>query len=202
MSDNVVSLNGTSFAPQRSEPVESLVEELERLLLAAKSGEIIGFAGDERIKGEGRVKAGNVPYRRRRFGCRGIRNCGCNHGRCSCAFCKDEVNRRLATQTFAGKLQDSGVKAVADPALDKTVGRSDGYPAARNGALERLYPGHKLLLPELFLEKRETVLPEFVHSSLSGGAGLAVTAEDGKRLLILPRIESANQAYGGPVKGV
>ena len=45
MSDNVVSLNGTSFAPQRSEPVESLVEELERLLLAAKSGEIIGFAG-------------------------------------------------------------------------------------------------------------------------------------------------------------
>lgn len=45
MSDNVVSLNGGSFAQQRTEPVQSLVEELERLLAAAKSGEIIGFAG-------------------------------------------------------------------------------------------------------------------------------------------------------------
>jgi hypothetical protein len=44
MSDNVVSLNGT-YSPRSAEPVQSLVEELERLLAAAKSGEIIGFAG-------------------------------------------------------------------------------------------------------------------------------------------------------------
>lgn len=44
MSDKVVSLHGSIAAPSAA-PVESLVQELERLLDAARSGEIIGFAG-------------------------------------------------------------------------------------------------------------------------------------------------------------
>jgi hypothetical protein len=70
------------------------------------------------------------------------------------------------------------VEPVAHPALDKTVGRSNCHPRAGNTALERLYPGDKLLLPDLFRKKRETVLPEFVHSSLSGGAELALVAQE------------------------
>ena len=44
MSDKVVSLHGSIAAPS-AEPVESLVQELERLLEAARAGEIVGFAG-------------------------------------------------------------------------------------------------------------------------------------------------------------
>ena len=46
MSDNVVALRGV-FQPPRSETEinERLVEELSRLLEAARSGEIIGMAG-------------------------------------------------------------------------------------------------------------------------------------------------------------
>lgn len=47
MSDNVVSLFGqpVRVAQSSAEPVESVVRELERLLDAARAGEIIGFAG-------------------------------------------------------------------------------------------------------------------------------------------------------------
>lgn len=48
MSDNVVSLFGEPVrAPVRNSdaPVESVVRELERLLEAARAGEVIGFAG-------------------------------------------------------------------------------------------------------------------------------------------------------------
>jgi len=51
MSDNVVALRGTLQLPQqRSEPAkvevnERLVSELERLLSAARAGDIIGMAG-------------------------------------------------------------------------------------------------------------------------------------------------------------
>lgn len=47
MSDNVVSLFGDGSAAEEAEraPVEGLVAELERLLEAARAGEIVGFAG-------------------------------------------------------------------------------------------------------------------------------------------------------------
>jgi hypothetical protein len=44
MSDNVVALRG-ELKPQRSEVNERLVEELERLLEAARAGEIVGMVG-------------------------------------------------------------------------------------------------------------------------------------------------------------
>jgi hypothetical protein len=44
MADNVVALRG-ELPPQTAEPNERLVEELERLLEAARAGEIVGMAG-------------------------------------------------------------------------------------------------------------------------------------------------------------
>ena len=44
MSGNVVSLHGT-FSPQPAEVNGTVVQELERLLEAARSGEIVGMAG-------------------------------------------------------------------------------------------------------------------------------------------------------------
>jgi hypothetical protein len=44
MSDKVVSLRGT-FEPEALKPNNTLVEELERLLAAARAGEIVGMAG-------------------------------------------------------------------------------------------------------------------------------------------------------------
>lgn len=44
MSDNVVALRG-EFQPVAVEANERLIEEIERLLEAARSGEIIGLAG-------------------------------------------------------------------------------------------------------------------------------------------------------------
>lgn len=47
MSDNVVSFHGGKPVPAsvEPEPVTILVQELERLLEAARAGEIVGFAG-------------------------------------------------------------------------------------------------------------------------------------------------------------
>ncbi|WP_395667256.1 hypothetical protein [Methylocella sp.] len=44
MSENVIGLRG-DFAPPPAEPNATVVEELERLLEAARAGEIRGFAG-------------------------------------------------------------------------------------------------------------------------------------------------------------
>ncbi|VFU07299.1 conserved hypothetical protein [Methylocella tundrae] len=44
MSENVISLRG-QFTPPSSEPNATVIEELERLLEAARSGEILGLAG-------------------------------------------------------------------------------------------------------------------------------------------------------------
>ena len=44
MSDNVVTLHGVAPKPD-AEPNATLVEELERLLAAARAGEIVGLAG-------------------------------------------------------------------------------------------------------------------------------------------------------------
>jgi hypothetical protein len=44
VSGNVVSLHG-NFTPEPAEPNGTVVEELERLLEAARSGEIVGMAG-------------------------------------------------------------------------------------------------------------------------------------------------------------
>jgi hypothetical protein len=44
MSENVVSLHGT-YVPAAPETSKVVIEELERLLNAARSGEIIGLAG-------------------------------------------------------------------------------------------------------------------------------------------------------------
>jgi hypothetical protein len=44
MSNNVISLRG-EFTPPTSEPNSTVVEELERLLEAARAGEILGLAG-------------------------------------------------------------------------------------------------------------------------------------------------------------
>ena len=44
MSENVVSLHGT-YVPAAPETSKVVIEELERLLDAARSGEIIGIAG-------------------------------------------------------------------------------------------------------------------------------------------------------------
>jgi len=45
MSENVVSLHGKTFAPPEPAANATLVEELERLLEAARAGEIVGLAG-------------------------------------------------------------------------------------------------------------------------------------------------------------
>ena len=45
MSDNVVALRGELKPPQAAEVNERLVEEVERLLEAARAGEIVGMAG-------------------------------------------------------------------------------------------------------------------------------------------------------------
>jgi hypothetical protein len=52
MSDNVVALRG-DLMPQEPEVNERLVEELERLLEAARSGEIVGMAGSYLHKDRG-----------------------------------------------------------------------------------------------------------------------------------------------------
>jgi hypothetical protein len=52
MSDNVVALRG-ELTPQEPEINERLVEELERLLQAARSGEIVGMAGSYLHKDRG-----------------------------------------------------------------------------------------------------------------------------------------------------
>lgn len=44
MSGNVISLHGT-WEPQAAEPNSTVVDELERLLEAARAGEIVGLAG-------------------------------------------------------------------------------------------------------------------------------------------------------------
>ena len=44
MSENVISLRG-HFTPPSAEPNTTVIEELERLLEAAKAGEILGLAG-------------------------------------------------------------------------------------------------------------------------------------------------------------
>lgn len=44
MSENVVSLRGT-YQPPVAQPNPTVVQELERLLEAARSGEIVGVAG-------------------------------------------------------------------------------------------------------------------------------------------------------------
>ena len=44
MSDNVVALRG-EYQPPSNEPNERLVEEIERLLEMARSGDIVGMAG-------------------------------------------------------------------------------------------------------------------------------------------------------------
>jgi hypothetical protein len=44
MSENVISLRG-HYTPPSPEPNATVVEELERLLQAAKAGEILGLAG-------------------------------------------------------------------------------------------------------------------------------------------------------------
>jgi hypothetical protein len=45
MSAQVVSLNGTVLANEQPQPNETLVQELERLLQAARAGQIVGMAG-------------------------------------------------------------------------------------------------------------------------------------------------------------
>jgi hypothetical protein len=45
MSKNVVSLHGGQIPPSDSEPNVTVITELERLLAAARAGEIIGMAG-------------------------------------------------------------------------------------------------------------------------------------------------------------
>ena len=61
MADNVVALRGIIETPQ-VKPNERLVEELERLLEAARSGEILGMAGAylHREKGASYSFAGTV----------------------------------------------------------------------------------------------------------------------------------------------
>lgn len=44
MSENVISLRGL-FTPPSAEPNSTVIEELERLLEAARAGEILGMAG-------------------------------------------------------------------------------------------------------------------------------------------------------------
>jgi hypothetical protein len=44
MTDNIVSLRG-SFAAPAAQPNRNVVDELERLLQAAKAGDIVGMAG-------------------------------------------------------------------------------------------------------------------------------------------------------------
>lgn len=44
MTDNVISLRGNSATPP-AQPNRTVIEELERLLLAAKAGDIVGLAG-------------------------------------------------------------------------------------------------------------------------------------------------------------
>ena len=92
--------------------------------------------------------------------------------------CEYQIDRGFNTQLFAGNFKNPGMKPVAYPALYKSVWRSYGYPCTIDRALKRLDPGDKLLLPELFRKKRETVLPELVHSSLSGGAALTVVVHE------------------------
>ena len=62
MSDNVVALRGEFQAPSASEVNQRLVAELERLLDAARSGEIVGMAGTylHRDKGASYSFAGMV----------------------------------------------------------------------------------------------------------------------------------------------
>ena len=45
MSAQVVSLNGTVLATEEPQPNETLVQELQRLLQAARAGQIVGMAG-------------------------------------------------------------------------------------------------------------------------------------------------------------
>jgi hypothetical protein len=45
MSAQVVTLNGTPIATVEPQPNETLVQELERLLQAARAGQIVGLAG-------------------------------------------------------------------------------------------------------------------------------------------------------------
>ena len=45
MTAQVVSLNGAVVATAQPQPNETLVQELERLLQAARAGEIVGMAG-------------------------------------------------------------------------------------------------------------------------------------------------------------
>jgi len=45
MSAQVVNLNGTVMAPEQPQPNAMLVQELERLLQAARAGQIVGMAG-------------------------------------------------------------------------------------------------------------------------------------------------------------
>ena len=52
MSDNVVALRG-EYRPPSDEPNERLVEEMERLLGLARSGEIVGMAGTYLHKDKG-----------------------------------------------------------------------------------------------------------------------------------------------------
>ena len=52
MSDNVVALRG-EYQPPSNEPNDRLVEEIERLLDMARSGEIVGMAGTYLHKDKG-----------------------------------------------------------------------------------------------------------------------------------------------------
>ena len=52
MSDKVVALRG-EYHPPKQEPNERLVEEMERLLGLARSGEIVGMAGTYLHKDKG-----------------------------------------------------------------------------------------------------------------------------------------------------
>jgi hypothetical protein len=45
MSAQVVNLNGTVLLTEQPQPNETLVQELERLLQAARAGQIVGMAG-------------------------------------------------------------------------------------------------------------------------------------------------------------
>ena len=52
MSDNVVALRG-EYQPPNNEPNDRLVQEIERLLDMARSGEIVGMAGTYLHKDKG-----------------------------------------------------------------------------------------------------------------------------------------------------
>ena len=135
-------------------------------LPGGSAGQIIGFAGNKSVKREIGIQSRNIANRcgtgSGRFG-RGNRGEGeCCRG----AIRNDQFHAGRRAKALPGEIENPVLKTITDPALHEAVGCDDGYQRPVNRALQRLDPGDKLLLPELFCKKGETMLPEIVHSSL------------------------------------